>query len=377
MLSDEKVKAVRLLIVTGEPSGDTLAANLTTEFCKLCSLEIYGTGGPKLLALGQNQICDVNDMAIIGFDAVICKIPFLLKLANRIEGEVQSVCPDGIILVDYAGFNLRLAKRLKKYRIPIICLVAPQVWIWHYSRVKSLAKYFDKVLCIFPFEEELLRKEGINAVYIGHPVTERLAPKYKNREEFCLANGINSALPVIGLLPGSRRKEIEILMPIMTAAARDWRGKAKYILAKSDSVKNEMLTPYLKTAIGITVINGETADVMRYSDLLWVCSGTATLEAAIIGTPMIILYNSSRFNVILAKMLTTLRMIGLPNIIAGREIMPELLEKRCNAEDLKKTSDLLFENLQEYRKRLIPIGKMFAGYTPMKTAAEEIFKSIR
>ncbi|MDR0454185.1 MAG: lipid-A-disaccharide synthase [Deferribacteraceae bacterium] len=367
-----KKRVLKLLIVAGEPSGDVHAANLAEEFLKTQPVELYGTGGQRLLALGQNQICDVSDMAVIGFDAVIRKIPFLLSLAKKIEKQIVTARPDAIILVDYAGFNLRLAKRLRKYNIPIIDLVAPQVWIWRYSRVKILAKYFDKTLCILPFEEDILRKEGVNAVYIGNPVTEKLAPKYKNREEFCRAYGINAAQPVIGLVPGSRPKEIEMLMPVMTAAAKDWKNDAQYILAKADSVKSEALEPYLKMKSDIKVAEGETADVMRYSDLLWICSGTATLEAAIIGTPMIILYNASRFNVILIKMFTSLRMIGMPNIITGREIAPELLENRCNAEELKKTSDILFENREEYKKRLIPIGEMFAGYAPMKTAAEEI-----
>ncbi len=365
------------MIVTGEPSGDVHAANLAAELRKLRPVDIYGTGGPRLLALGQHQICDVSGMAVIGFDAAIRKIPFLLKLAKKIEEQLLAVRPDAVVLVDYAGFNLRLAKRLKKYNIPIIDLVAPQVWFWHYSRVKTLAKYFDKVLCILPFEEELLRKEGVNVVYIGHPVTDGLAPKYKDRDEFLRAHGLDARRPVVGLVPGSRRKEIQTLMPVMTEAAKGWRKDAQYILARADSVKEETLLPYLAGVDGVGIVNGETPDVMRYADLLWICSGTATLEAAIIGTPMIILYNTSRFNVILAKMLTSLRMVGMPNIIAGREIVPELLEKRCNPEDLKKTSEALFGSLEEYRERLKPIGEMFAGRTPMKTAAEEIIKSLK
>jgi lipid-A-disaccharide synthase len=342
-------------------------------------ISLYGTGGPALAALGQEQIADVNEMSVMGFLPIIKKLPFFLRLGKRLEQELLRVQPDAVLLADYTGFNLRFGKRIRKHGFPAIELVAPQVWIWHYSRVKTMRYAFDKVLTILPFEEDLLRKEGINAVYIGHPLTDGLAPKAANRAEFCRMNGLDPERPIIGIVPGSRPREINVLMPTLMGASALFREKYpeyQYVLGRASTVARATLDEYIKDA-PVTVVDGMTPDLMRWADMLWICSGTATLEAAIIGTPMIILYKVNPIDVFIAHRLTSLRMIGMPNIISGKYIMPELTMKNCNPENLALHAEKMRENLDAYRSDLAGISAMFAGRSPLKSAASEIVKTIK
>ena len=368
---------IKLLIVAGEASGDVHAANIVRELKKTCELEISGSGGPRLAAEGQRQLCTVQEMAAIGFDQAIRKIPMLLRLAKSFEREIAANKPDLILTVDYTGFNLRLGKRLHKYGIPIVQFVSPQFWIWHYSRVKSLRKYFSKVLCILPFEEEMLKKEGVNGVYIGNPVTDGLHFKYINKDDFYTAHNLDPAKLTIGLVPGSRRNEIKLLMPVIIEAAKRVNiSEVQFVLARADSVPEETLLSHIPEGLKVDILVGETHDIMKYSDILWICSGTATLEAAVIGTAMIILYKSSAFNVFIIKLLTSLRMIGMPNIISGRYVVPEVIGRDCTPENLVKKHYEMLPVLDGYRRDLAHISEMFAGRTPIKTAADEILKSI-
>lgn len=368
-------KTIKLFIIAGEASGDVHGAHIVNELRKSRNVEIYGTGGPLLKALGQIQYATVEDMAVIGFVEVFGKIRFLLKLAKKIEQELHKVKPDLILMVDYPGYNLRLSKKLHKYGIPIVQFSAPQFWIWHYSRVKTLKAYYQKVLCILPFEENILKKEGVNAVYIGHPVVEGIKFKYDGKDEFIEANSLDKSKQIVGLIPGSRHKEIKLLMPVIIEAAKRCEG-VSFVLAKAQSVPEEMLKAYIPEGLDIKIVDGQTHDVMKYSDILWICSGTATLEAGIIGTPMIILYRSNIVNVILIKLMTSLRMIGLPNIICGRYVVPEVIGKDCTPEKLLSTHKEIISDPSKWRAELKPLAEIFVGRTPVKTAAEEIIKSI-
>jgi lipid-A-disaccharide synthase len=376
---------IKLFIVAGEPSGDIHAANVAAEMLNRLkgagtSLELSGTGGAALAALGQVQLATVSELAVIGFVGVLKRLPFFLRLAGRLEAHIAAERPDLILLMDYTGFNLRFAKRINKYRIPVVQFAAPQVWIWRYSRVKTLAKYFDKVLCLLPFEEALLKKEHVKAVYIGHPASDTLTVKSPDRKSFCERFNLDPAKPIIALAPGSRRREVNYLMPMIISAAKTLKAEnfsCSFILAKANSVATEDLAGYMTEGVDIKTADGETPDIFKYADLIWICSGTATLEAAILGTPMIILYKAPKLDVFIIKLFTKLRMIGLPNIIMGREIVPEAIEKRCTTEYLiEKTKELLDKN-DEYRSALAPLKEMFAGRSPLKNAAKEILDIIR
>ena len=373
------MEKLKLFVVAGEFSGDMHGAAVVEELSQNYEIELYGTGGPKLAALGQTQFATVNDMSVMGFVPVLKKLPYFLGLGKKLERELLKIKPDLVLLVDYTGFNLRFAKRIRKHGFPAVELVAPQVWIWHHSRVKTMRYAFDKVLAILPFEEEYLKKYGVNAVYIGHPLVAGLTPKVKDRDDFCRVTGLDPDKPVIGLVPGSRPKEIANLMPVFMDALAVFAEKYpdyQYVLARAASVSEEVLHDYIKDN-PVKIVTGLTPDVMRYAQMLWICSGTATLEAAIIGTPMILLYKVPVLDEFIVKRLTTLRMIGMPNIISGKQIVPELQMKACNPVTLVEHAEEMRENLSIYKERLRPISAMFEGKEPIKNAAAEIIETLK
>jgi lipid-A-disaccharide synthase len=338
-------------------------------------VSLYGTGGPNLLALGQVQYSTVADMMVIGFDKAILKIPMLMRLAKQLEKAIYELKPDLILTVDYNGFNLRFAKRLKNCPIPIVQFVSPQYWVWQYSRAYTLRDYFDKVLCILPFEEKQLRDIGVNAVYIGNPVVDNIKYKHVDKASFFAAHGLQQGKLTIGLVPGSRPVEVGYMLPVMAEAARRLGNTAQFVLAKADVISTELLESHTH-GLDVKIIAGETHDIMANSDILWICSGTATLEAGIIGTPMIIMYNSSPFNLFVIGRLTKLRMFGLPNIIAGRYVLPELLRKTLTPEILLEKHTDMIGRLGEVHESLKYLNDMFGGMNPIRNAAGEILKTI-
>ncbi|MDR2401694.1 MAG: lipid-A-disaccharide synthase [Deferribacteraceae bacterium] len=373
----------KLFIVAGEPSGDIHAAGLVRELIKREAprkITLLGTGGAALAELGQKQTATVSELAVIGFVEAIKKLPFFLRLAKRLEAQIAQERPDVVLLIDYTSFNLRFARKIKKYNIPVIQFTAPQVWIWHYSRVKTLAAYFDRVLCLLPFEEDLLKKEGVNAVYIGHPAADTLIITSSDRGSFCKRFNLSEDKPLIAIAPGSRLREINYLMPVIVAAAAALKAKgfeANFILAKANSVSRQLIESYIPRELDITVVEGDTPTVFKYADLIWICSGTATLEAGILGTPMIILYKAPKLDVLIIKALTKLRLIALPNIILGSEVVPEVKDNICTSKNLEEKTIEALNKGDDYRRALSPLKDMFAGRSPFKNGAEEVLKVIK
>lgn len=363
---------MRLFIIAGEESGDIHASNMVRELKKLGDVELFGTGGSRLKELGQEQYFTSEEMAIIGFGEIIKRLPFIFRMFSVLEERVKEVRPDAVVLVDYPGFNLRFATKVKKLGIPVIYFIAPQVWAWHYSRVHRMKRDVDKVLCILPFEEEIFRKEGISATYVGNPIVDNIRVRCESAEAFRAELGLSADLPVIGVLPGSRRREIEGLMPVIREASLKWEGKAQFVLARAASVDPILLDGYI-AGTDIRVVNGMTYDVMRHSDMLWCCSGTATLEAGICGTPMIILYTSGYLTKVIARAVAKTDYAGLPNIIAKKLVCPELLFEQFTPDMLSSQTEKEFARIDEVREELNRIREMFIGRNPSQIAAEEIF----
>ncbi|MEF3255564.1 MAG: lipid-A-disaccharide synthase, partial [Deferribacterales bacterium] len=320
----------KIFLIAGEESGDIHGANMIRHLKEMTDFSLYGTGGKKLKELGQHQYFDITEMTIIGVGQVISKFSFILNMFKVLRNKLIEVDPDLVILIDYPGFNLRFAKFAKEKGFKVIYYIAPQIWAWHYSRVNLIKWYIDKVYCILPFEEDIFKKEGVNALYVGNPIIDNINFKYKSKDHFIRCYGLNNDnKKVIGLLPGSRKKEIMNNMPIFVEAINLLSDKYRFILAKAGSVKEEWIEPYLQN-LNIPIVEDAQYDLMKYSDLLWCCSGTATLEAAIIGTPAIIVYKVSGISLFVLKKIIKNRWIGLPNIILNKTIFPELMNKDFN-----------------------------------------------
>lgn len=367
---------MKFFIIAGEASGDVHGANLAKELLKLYpEASFYGTGGVNLKALGQKQYFTDRDMAIIGFIEVFKKLPFIFKMFSTIEKAIVEEKPDAVILIDYPGFNLRLAKKLKKYNIPVIYFVAPQFWVWHYSRIFTLKNYCDMVISIFPFEMPYFEKEGVNAYYVGNPIIDNFKFRFENKEEFLKETSFKGDRKIIGILPGSRKKEINLLMPAFMDAALEY-DNIDFVISKADNIDKDLLMSYVKEKSNIKVLEKAQYDIMKYSDFIWACSGTVTLETAVMERPMIIVYSASKINVFLAKKLSNLRTIGLPNIMAGYEFLPEV---HCIGEGSAKKELIItaynkaLDNLDNIKSELAKISLQFIGKTPSKTAAKLIY----
>lgn len=367
---------MKFFIIAGEASGDVHGANLAKELLKLYpKASFYGTGGVNLKALGQKQYFTDRDMAIIGFVEVFKKLPFIFKMFSTIEKAIVAEKPDAVILIDYPGFNLRLAKKLKKYNIPVIYFVAPQFWVWHYSRIFTLKNYCDMVISIFPFEMPYFEKEGVNAYYVGNPIIDNFKFRFENKEEFLKETSFKGDRKIIGILPGSRKKEINLLMPAFMDAALEY-DNIDFVISKADNIDKDLLMSYVKEKSNIKVLEKAQYDIMKYSDFIWACSGTVTLETAVMERPMIIVYSASKINVFLAKKLSNLRTIGLPNIMAGYEFLPEV---HCIGEGSAKKELIItaynkaLDNLDNIKSELAKISQQFIGKTPSKTAAKLIY----
>jgi lipid-A-disaccharide synthase len=364
------VKKLKLFVIAGEKSGDMHAADLMEKLSDRYSLELFGTGGPDLAKLGQKQFYDINDLSVIGVDEAIKKLKFLFSVRDRLVEEIESEKPDAVILVDYPGFNLRFAKEVKKLGIPVIFFICPTFWAWNYKRVYKLRDYCDLVLCIYPFEEEMLKDVGVNAKYIGNPLKNQIEFKCSSREEFLEKGGFNKDDKIIGMLPGSRKREIEALLPIMVDASLN-KTEYKYVLGMADTVDEKYIREKIK-GTDIRLATGLTHDIMKYSDILWVCSGTATLEAAIIGTPLILLYKTGKLTYFLGRLLYRLKHIGMPNIVLNKTVMPELVQSQAGVFNLVTFTEKIENDIDNVRDNLKAVGEFFPDADTFDTGAVEI-----
>jgi len=342
-----------LLIITGEDSGDLYGGNLAREIKKLSpDINISGVGGKQMRSAGVDIFCDVSEISVVGFWEVIEKLGLIRRLYKQIIEKFDSGNVKGVVLIDYPGFNLKIAKAAKERGIPVFYYISPQVWAWRKSRVKTIKKYVDKMMVILPFEKEFYQREGVDVEFVGHPLLEVIASNSEaisssNKKEIYKEFGIDDRQIIIGILPGSRKKEIAYMLPEILKASSLIKGKypsVQFLLPLSQSIEEDYLKNFITSDYSyIKIVKGKNYDVMKVSDLLITKSGTSTLEAAIIGTPMIIVYKTSITSYYLAKALVNVTYAGLPNLLAGKEAAPELLQHKMNAKNIAEKTIYFLE----------------------------------
>ncbi len=323
----EEIK--HLFIIAGEASGDLHAANLVSKIRALDPrMTFSGVGGELLRNAGCRILSDIKDLSVMGFFDVIKKLPKFLALKELVLKEMRSQKPGAIILVDFSGFNLRLAKTINK-SIPVIYYISPQVWASRPGRLSCIRKYVSKMVVLFPFEKEFYRRQGINVECVGHPLLDIVKPTAL-KSEFLSRYGFSEKNPTIALLPGSRRSEIKHILPVMEKTARLLAQKssgAQFLIAKSPQLNLETYEHILKNApFNYKVVDGKTYDVLAASDFALVCSGTATLETAILKVPFVIVYRMGLLNYLLYRPQVRLPYIGLVNIVVSRKTIPEFIQ---------------------------------------------------
>ena len=321
----------KLLVIAGEASSDLHCASLIRELRSLRpELEFVGIGGDNMRAQGVELFGHVRELGVVGVSEVLKKLGRILAAYRHAVRLLRSGEIAATIFVDYPDFNLRLAARAHRYKIPVLYYISPQVWAWRRGRVKSISELVDEMLVLFEFEKELYERAGVHVRFVGHPLLDTVKPT-QDKEAFLDLVGLDPDKPVIALLPGSRTSEIERLLPVFLEATRSTSSlldskPLQVILALAKTIDPKLVARIMAPYPEVVVVRGQTYNALAASDAAIVASGTATLEAAILGVPMVVAYRVSSLTYLVGKLLVTVNHVALPNIIAGRRIVPELVQ---------------------------------------------------
>ena len=365
-----------ILIIAGELSGDVQGGKLVAAIKKLSpDLKITGIGGDNMEAAGMELLHHIREMSFLGFSEVVKHLPFIRKVMNELTAWIETNRPETVILIDYPGFNLRLAQKAKKLGCRIVYYISPQVWAWGAGRIKTISRLIDHMIVVFPFEEELYRSAGVKVDFVGHPILEGLNSKL-SREEFYEKHGFKLDDPVVGLLPGSRTQEVENLYLQMVEAVELMKKQLPDLQTVTGISPTLNENIYSNIEAGKDLIHSnDIYDVMQHSAVLFVASGTATLESACLGTPMIIVYKVSPISWFLGKLLVKLKNIGLVNIVAGEKIVPEILQSEVTATRLASEGLSLLGDktlMEDTRKKLMMVKESLGKTGASQRAAELI-----
>jgi len=338
------VHAPQILISAGEASSDMYAARLATALRERTGAHLFGMGGPKMREAGVELVADASRIAVVGITEVIQKLPAVWRAWKTLEREAARRKPALAITVDSPGFNFGLARRLKKQGVRNVYFISPQIWAWRPGRMKWIQRRFERVIVIFPFEEEIYRKAGVKADFVGHPLVDSLRATM-TREDFARRFGLDAAKPIVAVLPGSRRSEIQRSMPVIAEACERLQNSgAQFVVALAEGLERKEIEKYARDGLKLTVAQGVTYDALAAADCAIVSSGTATVEAALLGTPMVIVYRVSRITAAIARRLVRTHFFGMVNLISGEQIAPELIQDGFMAEALETQLRRLLES---------------------------------
>jgi len=370
-----------IMFIAGENSGDLHASRVITELKTIFpNAEMFGFGGDRMEQAGMRLEENLaQKLPIIGATQVIKNYPKLKELLNRAADMLRTRRPDLLVLVDYPGFNLRTAAVARAAGIPVAYYISPQVWAWHRERLEVIRKNVDKMLVILPFEADMYRSEGIDAEYVGHPLQDDLT-EINPRQEVLNRLGISPDAEVIGLMPGSRTAEIVRHLPAMLEAAqiiRKERPEAQFVLPRASTIAPDLLKKYLGrfADVKVTVVDDDHKSVRAAMDFVICKSGTSTLEYALLGIPMVIIYRASFLTGFIAKRVLKIPHIGLVNIVAKEEVAPELLQEQATGpliakEVLRLLSDE--KSLVYMKQKLAEVRDLMGGPGASRHAAESI-----
>lgn len=355
----EKVPSSRIMIIAGETSGEMHGAGVVLALkARQPGIDVFGIGGDRMEEAGCALIYHIRNFSVMGITEVVRHLPFIRKVFGHLEGLLKSRRPDLLILIDYPDFNLRVARKARKHGIPVLYYISPQVWAWRARRIHTIARLVDCMAVIFPFEVELYEKAGAKVVFVGHPLLDTLESR-KTRADFCATAGLDPDRKIIGILPGSRTMEVERMLPAMVGTLKLVQQdlpEVQGVIGLAPTISRADLDKYRKGhAKEIPVMVNDTYEIMNHSDLLLVTSGTATLESAYFGTPLIVLYRMSCLSWWIARRLVKIPDIGLVNVVAGNRIVPEYLQ---NEVDPKLLSPVVVELIRSPEKLKAMTQKM-------------------
>lgn len=372
-----------VIIVAGEASGDMHAAELVREIKGLNpNISFSGVGGQQMKDSGVEIYADLTKLAVVGFVEVLKHYTEIKRIFDLILVKAVATKADAVILVDYPGFNLRLAREFKKLNMKVIYYISPQVWAWKASRIKLIKEVVDKMLVLFPFEKEFYAKYGMETFCVGHPLLD-IIKVTSPAEIFLKMIGLPLDKLTIALLPGSRQKEVEVHLPIMIKTAKilvKEFDKLQFIVIKAPTTDIRILEKYLAGVnLPIKIVYEQTYNGINAANICLVASGTATLEVAILEKPMVVIYKISLITWLMALILVKISYIGLVNVVAGKKIVPECIQFDANPERIAEELKSIFRNevrIAEIKLELKKVRESLGEMGASRRAAQEVMKEL-
>jgi lipid-A-disaccharide synthase len=335
---------LKILVSCGEASGDLYAGALAAELrARQPEVEIAGLGGPQLRAAGATLLGDYGDLAVTGISGAIRVVPRSIAMLRRLTAHARRHRPDVLVVIDAPDFNFPLMRMIGKLGIPVVYYISPQLWAWRRGRMASMQRHVARVLVIFPFEERLYRDAGVPVEFVGHPLVDLARPR-ASRDAFLTSLGLRPDLPTVALLPGSRRNELHRIAPVMAAALPQIRARVpgvQFVIAGAPRLPDEVFASLIGPPEGPSVprlVREATDDVLNACDVAITASGTATVQCALHGRPMVVVYRVSWFDYQMARRFVTLSDVAMPNVLAGRRIVPELIQDDLTPEAVAGTT---------------------------------------
>jgi len=368
-----------IMIIAGEVSGDLLGGELSTELMRLNSnIKLYGIGGDKMRQAGVEIIYHINRLAFLGFAEVIKHIPFVKKVQRDLIRVIKEKNIKNIIMIDYPGFNLNFAKKIKPLGIKILYYVSPQIWAWGIGRIKKIKHLVKKMFVVFPFEEELYKDAEVDVEFVGHPLLDRISRYgYLSQEEFFEKYNLDTSKDILLILPGSRKFEVEKIFPACIKAALKLKKEfnLQIVVAGASNI-NEKLFAEISPLSDYKIIKERNYELMKYSKVGIIKSGTSTLESGLFGLPMVIVYKTSSLTYFISKSLVRLKSIGMANIILGENVVPELIQHNVNPESIYNEVKKLLSNnvlLDSIKRKLLTIKSKLGSEGAAKRTAQSIY----
>jgi lipid-A-disaccharide synthase len=373
-----------VLIVAGEASADLHGSNLVRAMKDLDpGIAFWGIGGQRMEREGVKILTPSSEMAVVGLTEVLPRLRTIVGTYLTLKRMLKKGRPDLLILIDYPDFNIRLSGVARRFGVPVLYYISPQVWAWRRGRVNKLRERVDRLAVILPFEEGFYRQRGLEAEYVGHPLLDAI-PGLLDKKSALTGLGIEGAFPVIGLLPGSRKEEVANLLPLMAEAAAVLNAtfpNLKCLLPRASTIRQDLIESLLEnTPVEIKIIEGDVYRVLRACDLAFVASGTATLETAMMQIPMVILYRVSPISFWIGKKVIKVPFIGLPNLVAEEKIVPELVQDEVTTERLVQEAISLLGDGERRRNMingLIRVREKLGGKSASRRTAQIALEMVR
>jgi len=372
------------MLVAGEVSGDMYGGRLARALLELSpGMKLTGIGGENMAGAGVDLKIHINDLSVMGLWEVMRDIGRLRRILSQAKETLRRTRPDGLILIDFYRFNIELAKEAKRSGIPVVYYVAPKLWVWGRGRIRHLRKYVDKVLAIFPFEEEFYRSQGMPVCYVGNPLTEIIGEPAGSDGLPALER--KEGETVISLLPGSRTSEVRHLLPPFLGACRlishELDGEFRFYLPLTQTIPRGLIEDILaQSGLEVTVTAGRSREVLRISDLSLLASGTASLEAFLLGTPQVVAYRTSWLTFFLGKRIVNIDRVSLPNLLSGSDVVEELLQDEVIPERLARAALKILEDPGPAREKYLNAGqdvfRTLKGGRASHLAAREALETI-